>query len=85
MVVPRIDLNSKIMQCHTCGKNALHKAVCPEPALVFNDAHDLRASYGMFYTHPDSFAVVPIFVVFHATNECKSQLSANLSKGDTLN
>ena len=53
MIVPRVDFNSEIMQCHTCGKDVFYKVVCPEPALVFDDAHDFRASYGMFYTHPD--------------------------------
>ena len=83
MIVPRFDFNSEIMQGHARGKNVFHKVVCPEPALIFDDAHDLRASYGMFYARPDggylpvtwlpprqgteTFAVVFIFVVIHFT------------------
>lgn len=63
MIVPRVDFNSKIMQCHTCGKDVFYKVVCPEPALVFDDAHDFRASYGMFYTHPDGGNFLVVFLV----------------------
>ncbi len=60
MIVPSVDFDSEIMQSQTCGKNILHKAVCPEPALVLDDAHDLCASCDMFYTYPDggNFPVV---------------------------
>lgn len=63
MIVPRVDFNSEIMQCHTCGKDVFYKVVCPEPALVFDDAHDFRASYGMFYTHPDGGNFLVVFLV----------------------
>ena len=63
MIVPRVDFNSEIMQCHTCGKDVFYKVVCPEPALVFDDAHDFRASYDMFYTHPDGGNFLVVFLV----------------------
>ena len=63
MIVPRVGFNSEIMQCHTCGKNVFHKVVCPEPALIFDDAHDLRASYGMLYTHPGCGNFLVVFLV----------------------
>lgn len=60
MIVPRVDFDSEIMQSHTCGKNILNKIVSSKPAFVFDDAHDLCASYDMFYTYPDggNFPVV---------------------------
>ena len=63
MIVPRVDFNSEIMQCHTCGKDVFYKVVRPEPALVFDDAHDFRASYDMFYTHPDGGNFLVVFLV----------------------
>ena len=63
MIVPGVDFNSEIMQGHTCRKNILHKVVSPEPALVFDDAHDFRASYGMFYAHPDGGNLSVVFLI----------------------
>ena len=51
------------MQGYTSGKDILHKVVCLEPALVFDDAHGLRASYGMLNTHPDGGNLPIMFLV----------------------
>lgn len=63
MIVSRVNFNSEIMQGHTCGKDILHKVVRPKPALVFDDAHDFRASYGMLYAHLDGGNFPVIFLV----------------------
>ena len=81
--MPRIDINSKVMQCGASSKDALDEAAGSKPALILDDSHVFDASYRMLYPDPERGDFLIILFFFHSKFSA-SRLFYRLPNNNTI-